>query len=167
MGINFKELKKRTKDKDDEIEPLPDGRYNFKIESGEEGVSKNDNPKIEFTLSVIEDDEYANRKVWHTFSLLPQAQIYLFKFLEAAGSDVIDSDEEISNQEMISSVVGNYINGYVEKYSPPQSDKIRNRIGGAFKPYESNETSPAQSSSSSSSSSSKQKSNKKKKKLFS
>ena len=163
MGINFQELKKKAEKKDDKIQPLPEGRYNFKIESGEEGVSKKNNPKIEFTLSVIEDDEYTNRKVWDTFSLVPQAQIYLFKFLEAAGSDVISKDEEISNQELISSVVGNYINGYVEKYSPPNSEKIRNRIGGNYKPYESNETAPAQSSSSTS----KKKSDKKKKKLFS
>lgn len=142
MGINFTKVKDNAGN--DDYSPLPNGRYNVEVESGEKKESKAGNEMIEFTFKVIEGD-HANRKLWHTFSLLPQAQIYLLKFLEAAGSDVINQEGEVSTREIIQDVVGSVVNAYVEITSAPNSDKKRNQISGNFKPYESQETSPKQS----------------------
>lgn len=164
MGINFKELKDSSGN--DEYTPLPQGRYNLEVESGEKGVSKNGNDKIEFTFRVVEGD-YENRKLWHTFSLVPKAQVYLLNFLEAIGSDVIEKDEEVSHKEIIQSAVGKSVSAYVEITSYPGSDKKRNQISGGWKAYESQDTAPKASNNGSNSNSGGSSNKKKKDKLFS
>jgi hypothetical protein len=54
------------------IEPLPDGWYNVSIAEVKPGVSKQGHPKMDLQL-IVEDGEYAGRRIFDTLSFHPQA----------------------------------------------------------------------------------------------
>lgn len=128
MGINFKELKEQKNNTT--FETIPENRYNFIIEGGEEKMSKQNKPMIEVIMRIIDEGPQENRKMWHKISLSEKAQIFLLRFLEAAKSDLVDSDSEISVKDIITDLVGKKVNGFVEIDA-----KGRNQFGGDFKPY--------------------------------
>lgn len=132
MGINFKKLK--NKSNDDDFSPIPEGRYDLAVDQGELKESKNGYPYIEFTLKVVDDEDNKNRKIWHIFSLKEKAQVFLLRFLQAAGSSIIESDEEVEPKDIIKDAIGRRVNAYVTIKKVPGKDKKRNEIEGNFKP---------------------------------
>ncbi len=55
------------------FEPLPIGWYNARVSEVAEGVSKNNNAKVDFTFDILAPAANKNRKAWFTLSLLPQS----------------------------------------------------------------------------------------------
>ena len=108
MGYNLK----ATGEASGDFEALPMNRYNLKVEAAEFTKASTGNDMIATTF-VVTEGEFKNRKLWNNFTLTPAAMVFLFQFLKAAGSDLIDK-EDISGSEIANAMVGMEVSAYTE-----------------------------------------------------
>lgn len=126
MELNLKKAKEE-KNQGGDFQPIPQNRYDFVIEAAREKVSKSSgNPMIEVTLRIDDGQDFSNRKLWDNFSLSEKAQIYLVKFLQAAGVDDLLQEEKVTTDEVCREVVGKKVSGFVKITTG--GDKPRNEI---------------------------------------
>tara|TARA_B100000700_G_C14740891_1_gene712935 strand:- start:117 stop:551 length:435 start_codon:yes stop_codon:yes gene_type:complete len=98
MKLNFTEIGSS------DFEPIPEGRYNIKVQEAKTGTSGTGNPKIDVTYELVGVDGFKGRKVWHTFSLQQKALFALKNFLTACESDVINKD--LDAEDVVKEMVG-------------------------------------------------------------
>ena len=66
--------------------------------------------KVAFRVS---EGDHKNRMLWHNFTLTPKSYVYLFQFLKAAGSDLIDKDD-VEPDAIVASLPGTSVTAYTE-----------------------------------------------------
>ena len=108
MGINLKDIGSSTGD----FDALPEGRYSLSIDSAEEAVASTGTNMIKIAFRVSEG-EHKNRMLWHNFTLTPKSYVYLFQFLKAAGSELIDKDD-VEPSAIVASLPGTSVTAYTE-----------------------------------------------------
>lgn len=140
MALNLKKIKEEGGN-DGEYTPLTEGMYNLEIQAVEERTAKSGAQALSVTFNVL-GPNFKNRKVWSTFSLLEQAQIYLVRFLEAAGLTSLTEQESVTPDEIARSLVGKRVDGYVVMKTNPSTGKTRNDVD-RFEAVVSQETSNA------------------------
>jgi len=74
--IDFSEVK--------DLEPIPNGSYDAEIVFAQEGVSKNDNPKIDLRWKVLAG-EFAGRQVFDTLTFTQNSMYRVKNTLKALG----------------------------------------------------------------------------------
>lgn len=109
MGINFKDIGQNT---GGDFSPLPENRYNVKVEKAEVKKASTGTTMISAEFVVI-DGDFKGRKLWNNFTLTPKAYVYLYNFLKAAGSKMI-SNEDVDEDQVASDMVGLSASTYVE-----------------------------------------------------
>lgn len=109
MGINFKDIGQNT---GGDFSPLPENRYNVKVEKAEVKKASTGTTMISAEFVVI-DGDFKGRKLWNNFTLTPKAYVYLYNFLKAAGSKMI-SNEDVDENQVASDMVGLSASTYVE-----------------------------------------------------
>lgn len=130
MNLNLKNAK-NSAPKDGEYTPITPGRYDFVIEEATQKTSQNGNEMLEVTLKVT-GPTFVNRKLWHSLSLLEAAQIYLVRFMEAAGISELTEKDNITVEEIATALVGQTVNGFVD-IKTGTSGTPRNKVDN-FKP---------------------------------
>lgn len=126
MRLNLKSTKENSGSGDYQL--IPVGRYNFVIDSTKEKTSSTNNQLLEVTLTLVEGD-FKNRKLWANFSLVEKAQIYLVKFIEAAGLKELTEEDGVGLGEIQKALVGKYVSGFVSQKTNPRTSKTRNEVG--------------------------------------
>ena len=101
MGINFKDIGKNS---GGDFKPLPENRYNVKVDKAEVKTASTGTTMIA-TEFVITDGDFKGRKLWNNFTLTPKAYVYLYSFLKSAGSNMI-SNEDVDENRVASDMVG-------------------------------------------------------------
>lgn len=71
--------------------PIPEGRYAIKCVEAKLATSQAGNEMINCTFEIVDNDDFTNRKVWHTFSLVQKALFNLKNYLQACNSDLVNS----------------------------------------------------------------------------
>ena len=110
MNYNLKAA--ANNDSGGDFQALPAGRYTLKAEAAEVKSSAKGNSMISVTFKVVGGD-YANRKLWHNFTLTEKALPFLTRFLKAAGSDIFE-EEDVSGEAIAQDIVGKVVSGYTE-----------------------------------------------------
>jgi len=108
MGINLKDVGSNTGD----FDALPEGRYSLSIDSAEEAVASTGTNMIKIAFRVSEG-AHKNRMLWHNFTLTPKSYVYLFQFLKAAGSELIDKDD-VEPAAIVASLPGVSVTAFTE-----------------------------------------------------
>lgn len=114
--INFKsEVKTQTTTTD--FEPLPEDRYTLRVEKAEKSPTKAGGEKISTTF-VVESGEltklkFKGRKIWHNFNIGGKSNIYLYNFLKAINSPLIDNDN-ITIETIIIEMQGKVVTALAE-----------------------------------------------------
>tara|TARA_Y100000593_G_scaffold85663_1_gene163047 strand:- start:167 stop:577 length:411 start_codon:yes stop_codon:yes gene_type:complete len=109
MGINFKDIGQNS---GGDFTPLPENRYNVKVEKAEVKKASTGTTMIS-TEFVITDGDFKGRKLWNNFTLTPKAYVYLYNFLKSAGSDMI-SNEDVDENQVAADMVGLTASAFVE-----------------------------------------------------
>jgi len=109
MGINFKDIGQNT---GGDFSPLPENRYNVKVEKAEVKTASTGTKMISAEFVVTEGD-FKGRKLWNNFTLTPKAYVYLYNFLKSAGSNMINN-EDIDENQVASDMVGLSASAFVE-----------------------------------------------------
>ena len=109
MSINFKETGQNNTGS---FEPLPEGRYNVKVETTSLKTASTGNQMINAQF-VVTDGEFKNRKLWNNFTITPKSLVFLYSFLKAAGSDLISEDNAGEN-EVANNMIGLAASAFVE-----------------------------------------------------
>ena len=93
------------------FDPIPEGRYIVKCVDAKLGTSQAGNSKIDITLEIQDNEDFKNRKVWHTFTLTHNAKFALKAFLDACDSNLANDkfDVETLLVELIESTCSAYI----------------------------------------------------------
>ena len=109
MGINFKtDVGNTTGD----FDALPEGRYNLSVDTAEQTVASTGTKMIKVAFRV-DDGDYKNRMLWHNFALTPKSYVFLYQFLKAAGSSLIDEDD-VDESNIIATLPGMKISAWTE-----------------------------------------------------
>ena len=117
QNFNFPAIGKQSNNNDG-FDALPEGRYNLVVEAAEQKIAKSSQrPMIEVTFRVI-DGKYKNRKLWHNFSLTEKAAIFLYNFLKATGSSLID-EEDVNTKTIIEHITGRYVTAWTQPGKTP------------------------------------------------
>ncbi len=109
MGINFKDIGQNS---GGDFSPLPENRYNVKVEKAEVKKASTGTTMIS-TEFVVTDGDFKGRKLWNNFTLTPKAYVYLYNFLKSAGSNMI-SNEDIDENQVASDMLGLTASAFVE-----------------------------------------------------
>ena len=109
MGINFKT---DVSNSSGDFDALPEGRYNVSVDTAEQVTAKTGTEMIKVAFRV-EDGNYKNRMLWHNFSLTPKSYVFLYQFLKAAGSTLIDKDD-VETPEIIATLPGTKVSAWTE-----------------------------------------------------
>ena len=122
MPLNFKEIGTQSSD----FESLPEGWYTLKADKAELRTSPTSgNEYISVTFSVNEG-QYKNRLVWHNFTLTAKSLVWLYAFLKAVGSNLIDK-EDADTSMVENEIVGKIVSAYLEP-SATNTGKATNTI---------------------------------------
>jgi len=114
MGINFKEVGSGSSEG---FEALPEGRYNITVENAELTTASTGTEMIKVTF-VVNDEKFRNRKLWHNFAMTQKSLIYLFNFLKAGGSSLLD-EENVENAVIAKSMIGMKVSAFTEPGTTP------------------------------------------------
>jgi hypothetical protein len=109
MGINFKDVGQNS---GGDFTPLPENRYNVKVEKAEVKTASTGTTMISAEF-VITDGDFKGRKLWNNFTLTPKAYVYLYNFLKSAGSNMI-SNEDVDENKVASDMIGLTASAFVE-----------------------------------------------------
>ena len=109
MGINFKDIGQNS---GGDFTPLPENRYNVKVEKAEVKTASTGNKMIA-TEFVVTEGEFKGRKLWNNFTLTPKAYVYLYNFLKSAGSKMI-SNEDVDENQVAADMPGLTASAFVE-----------------------------------------------------
>ena len=66
---------------------------------------------ISVTFEVTEG-KFKNRKLWHNFSLTPKSLVFLYNFMKAGGSTLLDS-EDVETSEIVAAMMKMTITAHV------------------------------------------------------
>ena len=81
------------------FDPIDPGTYDFRVTGCEQKTSKSSgNPYLNIELTVINDDDFDNRKVFDIISLQENS---LWKLKEFAASCGVDIDDEFDTEDFI------------------------------------------------------------------
>jgi hypothetical protein len=108
MGYNLK--KAADNDSSGDFQALPAGRYTLQVEDADVQSSSTGKPMIAVTFTVV-SGEFANRKLWHNFTITEKALPFLTRFLKACGSNIIEEEDVEAYaiaQDMLKKVVTAY-----------------------------------------------------------
>lgn len=72
--------------------------YTLEVKTAKQGLSQNQNVKIDFRHSIIDDDEFTDVSIFDTITITEQALFRLKQFSLATGIDV---DEEFEPEDFI------------------------------------------------------------------
>ena len=109
MGINFKDIGQNS---GGDFTPLPENRYNVKVEKAEVKTASTGTKMISAEFVVTEGD-FKGRKLWNNFTLTPKAYVYLYNFLKSAGSTMI-TDENVDEVKVAAEMPGLTASAFVE-----------------------------------------------------
>ena len=109
MGINFKDIGQNS---GGDFTPLPENRYNVKVEKAEVKTASTGTKMISAEF-VVTEGEFKGRKLWNNFTLTPKAYVYLYNFLKSAGSAMI-SNEDIDENKVAADMPGLTASAFVE-----------------------------------------------------
>lgn len=109
MGFNLKETGENA---GGDFEVLPLDRYNLRVEEAQLKKATTGNDMIATTFVITEGD-FKNRKLWNNFTLTPKAMVFLYNFLKAGKSDLIDK-EDVETDEILKAMVGLEVSAYAE-----------------------------------------------------
>lgn len=76
-----------------DFKPLPEGTYDFIIDSIEEGTSGKGNPQLKVTM-LVKDGPHDGKKLLHWYSLTPQSLWAVYNLVEALDIEMTDTGEE-------------------------------------------------------------------------
>ena len=95
------------------FEPLPVNRYTLKVIEAKAALSKEkQTPQIAVQFQVM-DAPYEKRKLFHNFTWSAKAVPFVFSFLKAVKSPVIDEDN-VSQDKAVSGMLGGVCTAYVD-----------------------------------------------------
>ena len=101
MAWNFKSA---AADMPDGFAPVNEGRYTLNIDDAQITTASTGTTMLQVTMSISDDGEFKNRKVWKSFALdKPKSMRYVIDFLKAVGTDVWEKDD-VSNDDLIKAV---------------------------------------------------------------
>ncbi len=126
--INFKtDVKTQTTTTD--FEPLPEDRYTLRVEKAEKSPTKAGGEKITTTF-IVESGEltkakFKGRKIWHNFNIGGKSNIYLYNFLKAINSPLIDNDN-ISIETIMIEMQGKVVTALAEPGKTPTGKDTSN-----------------------------------------
>lgn len=123
MEINFKEVGSNV----GEFKALPLGRYKIKVMEAKATLSKSGKDMIQVTFAVTEG-KYANRRLWHNFVLGGNSNIFLYNFLKAIDSPLIE-EEKVTPEIIAESIVGSICTAAAEP-TTGQNGKEGNNLSG-------------------------------------
>ncbi|MBC8409979.1 MAG: DUF669 domain-containing protein [Rhodobacteraceae bacterium] len=109
MSLNFKETGKTS---GGTFDPLPEGRYNVQVEEATLTTASTGTEMIKSTF-IVTEGEFKGRKLWNNFTLTQKSLVYLYNFMKAAGSTVIDQ-EDVDEAEVATSMKGLIVSAFVE-----------------------------------------------------
>ena len=81
-----------------QFELLPPGTYSFEVDNIEMKTSKQSKPYLNMTYKVVDDEEYAGRKIFDMITLAPDALFRLKQFSLATG---IKISEEFDTEDFL------------------------------------------------------------------
>lgn len=116
--INFKtEVKSQANSNTGEFEPIPMDRFILTAEKAEASKTQKGGDKIQVTF-VIESGEqsqkkYAKRKIWHSFNIGGKSNIYLFNYLQAISSPLVDQDD-VTLEDICKAIQGSKVSALAE-----------------------------------------------------
>lgn len=111
--FNFKDIEKES---GTGYDPIPEDRYTLKVEKAEQVKTKDgskDMLKVTFTVAD-EKSKFKNRKLWHQITMTDKSKIVVFSFLKALQSPLIESEKNISLEEIIEDIQGRSLSAFVE-----------------------------------------------------
>tara|TARA_B100001113_G_scaffold353635_1_gene358863 strand:+ start:1703 stop:2125 length:423 start_codon:yes stop_codon:yes gene_type:complete len=117
MGINFKEVGAGS---GDGFDALPEGRYNLTVENAEVTTASTGTEMIKVTF-VVNDEKFKNRKLWHNFAMTQKSLIYLYNFLKAGGSSLLDEDD-VDTPVIAKSMIGMKVSAFTEPGMTPNGN---------------------------------------------
>ena len=106
-----------------EFNALPEDRYVIECIKAELQESKNGNPKINCQFKVL-GEKFNNRRVFHNFSLMPNALFNLKIYMEKAKLEIPEGDIDIEAIPKI--LVGTKVTAFAEIYK--SNDKQYNNL---------------------------------------
>lgn len=109
MGINFKKV---SEESNTGFDPLPENRYNITVEKAEVTTAATGTEMVKAQF-VVTDGDFKGRKLWNNFTLTPKSYVYLYNFLKAAGSKLIDNND-VNEAQVASEMVGMRVSAFVE-----------------------------------------------------
>tara|TARA_Y100000310_G_C20412055_1_gene682496 strand:- start:110 stop:520 length:411 start_codon:yes stop_codon:yes gene_type:complete len=93
--------------------PISEGRYVVKCLEAKLGTSQAGNEMINCTFEIVGNDDYKNRKVWHTFSLVQKALFNLKNYLQACDNELVNSPSADS-AEVVKALVGTSCTAFMQ-----------------------------------------------------
>jgi hypothetical protein len=81
-----------------EFKLAPAGTYELEIVKAKEGISKNDNTKIDFQCKIINDEEYTGVVVFECCTITEEA---LFRLKQLSLATGVEIDDEFSAEEFV------------------------------------------------------------------
>ena len=127
MAWNFKSA---AADMPDGFAPVNEGRYTLNIDDAQITTASTGTTMLQVTMSISDDGEFKNRKVWKSFALdKPKAMRFVIDFLKASGSKVWEKDD-VSNDDLVNDVKSK---GPVTAYLTPGQTNTGPQITNADK----------------------------------
>jgi len=107
-----------------DFEAMPDDRYNVELIEAKMGLSKANNKKIICQFAVT-DGEFAKRRLWNDFSLVPSAQFMLKIYFEAAG---LETDKKLELDDIPELIQGSKCSVFLKNgnYNGKPSTNLEN-----------------------------------------
>lgn len=136
MGINFKTIGENS---NGSFEALPENRYNITVEKAEMRTATTGTKMISAQFT-IDDGDYKGRKLWNNFTLTPKSQVYLYNFLKAANSPLIN-DADADEVQVAGSMAGLQASAYVEIKTNNQGNSVN--VVSRFSARDTSTTAPA------------------------
>lgn len=101
-SLNFKSEVSKDAGK---FSALPEDRYTVKVIDAKYALSKEkQTPQIAVTLEV-QDGPFKNRKVWHNFTWTKKAAPFIFGFMKAVKSPLVEEDD-VTPHQVAASLIG-------------------------------------------------------------
>lgn len=94
------------------FDSLPEDRYNVEVEAAEVAPTKAGGQMIKVTF-LVADGKHKGRKLWNQFNIGGKSNIFLFNFLKAVNSSLVDQDG-VTPQLIAGSLKGAKCSVYVE-----------------------------------------------------
>jgi len=117
MGFNFKEVGESA---GGDFSALPEGRYDLTVNKAELITASTGTKMVKVEFGV-ENEKFKNRKLWHNFALTSKSMVYLYNFLKAAGSSLVDQ-EDVEPVAIAKSLTGLKVSAFTEPGMTPNGN---------------------------------------------